>query len=141
MQIKIEIDVKPEELRRFLGLPDVAGLQEDLVQFIRDKVTAASETFDPAAFVRANVEGLKKSPRLQRIWLGAAARVNAAAQAAAEAAAEAGDDLAQSVKEATHSPAPKSPGRRTAKAQTQRPRKPRSATSRARPGVDKVNGG
>ena len=31
MQIKVEIEVKPEELRRFLGLPDVAGLQEDAI--------------------------------------------------------------------------------------------------------------
>ena len=38
MQIKIEIDLKPEELRRFLGLPDVVGLQEDVVQFFRLEV-------------------------------------------------------------------------------------------------------
>ena len=52
MQIKIEIDVKPEELRRFLGLPDVAGLQEDLIKFVREKFGSASESFDPGAIVR-----------------------------------------------------------------------------------------
>ena len=53
MQIKIEIDVKPEELRRFLGLPDVAGLQEEVINFLRDKVSDANERFDPTEFVKA----------------------------------------------------------------------------------------
>jgi len=61
MQIKIEIDVKPEELRRFLGLPDVAGLQEDIVQFLREKMGQASETFDPASFVKENLQTLRNS--------------------------------------------------------------------------------
>src|SRR5581483_7873928 len=51
MQIKIEIDVKPEELRRFLGLPDVAGLQEDIIQYLRDRLGAAAES-GPASFVK-----------------------------------------------------------------------------------------
>ncbi|MGH8430256.1 MAG: hypothetical protein ACREUF_07615, partial [Solimonas sp.] len=59
MQIKIEIDVKPEELRRFLGLPDISGLQDDIVAFLRDKVGAASE-FDAAGFVKHNLDVLRK---------------------------------------------------------------------------------
>lgn len=60
MQIKVEIDVKPEELRRFLGLPDVAGLQEDLLSFLRDKMDQASENLSPATdFVRDNLGTLK----------------------------------------------------------------------------------
>jgi hypothetical protein len=58
MQIKIEIDVKPEELRRFLGLPDVSGLQDEIVAFLRDKVEAASE-FDAGGFVKSNFDALK----------------------------------------------------------------------------------
>jgi len=67
MQIRIEIDVKPEELRRFLGLPDVAGLQEDVIQFLREKVGAASESFDPATFVRDNLQTLRRSAAWQKI--------------------------------------------------------------------------
>lgn len=37
MLIKVEIDLKPEELRHLLGLPDVAGLQEDMISYIRTK--------------------------------------------------------------------------------------------------------
>lgn len=67
MQIRIEIDLKPEELRRFLGLPDVAGLQEDVIQFLREKVGSASENFDPANFVKENFESLRKSAAWRKI--------------------------------------------------------------------------
>lgn len=67
MQIKIEIDVKPEELRRFLGLPDVAGLQDDVVQFLREKVGQVNENFNPADFVKGNLDLLRKSPAWKRL--------------------------------------------------------------------------
>lgn len=67
MQIKIEIDVKPEELRRFLGLPDVAGLQEDLIQLFRDKVGQVNENFNPGDFLRGNLDLIKQSPAWKRI--------------------------------------------------------------------------
>ena len=79
MQIKVEIDVKPEELRRFLGLPDVAGLQEDLVTFLRDKVGQASENLSPAAeFVRDNLGSLKDtgSAAVQRLLSSVKVRVS-----------------------------------------------------------------
>ncbi|WP_428309817.1 hypothetical protein [Hydrocarboniphaga sp.] len=62
MQIKIEIDVKPEELRRFLGLPDVAGLQDDVVRFLREKVGAASDSFDPAAVLQSSLDLIRRNP-------------------------------------------------------------------------------
>ena len=79
MQIKVEIDVKPEELRRFLGLPDVAGMQEDLVAFLRDKVGQASENLSPAAeFVRDNLGTLKDtgSAAVQRLLSSVKVRVS-----------------------------------------------------------------
>ena len=45
MIIKIEIDVKPEELRAFLGLPDVVGIQEDIINYVRTRVSN-TEGFD-----------------------------------------------------------------------------------------------
>ncbi len=73
MQIKIEIDVKPEELRRFLGLPDVAGLQEDMIKFLREKLGAAGENFDPANFVKDSLDSFMRHPKVQRVLFGAAA--------------------------------------------------------------------
>ena len=66
MQIKIEIDLKPEELQRFLGLPDVAGMREELLQFIKEKVAS-----DPATFVRDNLDQLLKTRAVRRILYGA----------------------------------------------------------------------
>lgn len=80
MQIRIEIDVKPEELRRFLGLPDVAGLQEDLISFLRDKLGSAAETFDPASFVKDNLQTLRQSAPWQ-LLVSAKARTAGAAAA------------------------------------------------------------
>ena len=67
MQIRIEIDVKPEELRRFLGLPDVAGLQDDVVQFLREKVGQVNENFNPGDFVKGNLDQLRQSPAWKRL--------------------------------------------------------------------------
>ena len=58
MQIKIEIDVKPEELRRFLGLPDVGALQDDIVDFLREKVGDVADS-GPGTFVKSNLDAFK----------------------------------------------------------------------------------
>ncbi|MBR9812897.1 hypothetical protein GYB61_03450 [bacterium] len=56
MIIKIEIDVKPEELRAFLGLPDVVGIQEDIINYVRTRVSSGAEGLDPTELVRGGVE-------------------------------------------------------------------------------------
>lgn len=70
MQIRVEIEVTPEELRRFLGLPDVAGLQEDLMAYVRDRLGDVNENFRPSDFVRANLETVLKSKAWRRIMDG-----------------------------------------------------------------------
>jgi hypothetical protein len=86
MQIKIEIDVKPEELRRFLGLPDVAGLQEDVLHFLREKLGAASESFDPASFVKDNLQTIRNSGTWKKFVAAAKARTTGLVPEAAPAA-------------------------------------------------------
>lgn len=81
MQIKIEIDVKPEELRRFLGLPDIAGLQDDIIGFLRDKMGAAGD-FDPASFVKTNLDALRNSAP----WKNIAAKIRIAEETEASKA-------------------------------------------------------
>jgi hypothetical protein len=81
MQIKIEIDVRPDELRRFLGLPDVAALPADVVGFVRELAGAASE-FDASQFVRTNLKTLSKNPAFQKV----AARIRILDEEAAAAA-------------------------------------------------------
>jgi len=66
MQIKVEIDLKPEELQRFLGIPDIGALREELIQFLKERVAK-----DPAGFVRENLELFLNSRPVQRILYGA----------------------------------------------------------------------
>jgi len=69
MRIKMEIDMKPEELQRFLGLPDVAAMREELMQFIKERVAA-----DPAGFLLDNLDKLGKSKPVRRLLYGTRAR-------------------------------------------------------------------
>lgn len=65
MKIKIEIDLKPEELQRFLGIPDVAGMREEVLLFIKERIAA-----DPAGFLRDNLRQLRKNPAVRRVLYG-----------------------------------------------------------------------
>lgn len=65
MRIKMEIDMKPEELQRFLGLPDVAAMREEILQFIKERVAA-----DPAAFVMDNLGRVSRSRAVRRLLYG-----------------------------------------------------------------------
>jgi len=76
MIIKAEIYLKPGELRRLLGLPDVAGLQEDMTSYIRTKMAQGVEGFDAATLLRGG------SKAWQRLFAMAFSR--AAEQAAEE---------------------------------------------------------
>lgn len=70
MKVKIEIDLTPSELRALIGLPDVAGLQEDMIEYLRDRVSHGVEGFDPAGFVRDNVQNSKAWKRLMAVARG-----------------------------------------------------------------------
>lgn len=68
MKIRIDIKVKPEEVRTLIGLPDVAGLQEDMIQYIREKMAAGVDGFEPLTLMKQMVpvsiqtaEGLQKA--------------------------------------------------------------------------------
>lgn len=72
MKINIEIDVTPAELRQFLGLPDVAGLQEDMIEYVRGRVARGAENFDPGDLLRESTAWGNKT--LQRLFSMAATR-------------------------------------------------------------------
>jgi hypothetical protein len=60
MNIKIDIELTPQELRQFIGLPDVAGLQDDMIHFVREKVSKGIENVD--------VDALKQGIQSSRAW-------------------------------------------------------------------------
>lgn len=65
MKVKVEIDMKPEELQRFLGMPDVGAMREEVMRFIKERIAA-----DPAGFLMDNLEQLSKTRPLRRLLYG-----------------------------------------------------------------------
>ena len=53
MKVNVEVDMTPEEARRFMGLPDVAPLQEKMLEEMQAKMKAAFDTGDPEAMMQA----------------------------------------------------------------------------------------
>lgn len=43
MKINVEIDITPEELRRFLGLPDVQGFQQHMLESFTENITGSQD--------------------------------------------------------------------------------------------------
>jgi microcystin-dependent protein len=52
VKISIDIDVTPQELRNFFGLPDVTGLHEEMMAQIRKQMLAGMEGMDPMTLMR-----------------------------------------------------------------------------------------
>ena len=68
MKIKIEVDTTPEEMRRFLGLPDLGDIQSDLLAKVRERMQAGAEGYDPLTLLRPfmpenlrSMEGFQKA--------------------------------------------------------------------------------
>ena len=53
MKIKVEVDCTPEEARSFLGLPDVAPIQEAMSEHIEERVKSAMSLFEPESLLKA----------------------------------------------------------------------------------------
>ena len=53
MKMNIELDMTPEEARKFLGLPDVTKLQEKMLSEMEKRMKAAVDVNDPEAMLRA----------------------------------------------------------------------------------------
>lgn len=43
MNINIEIDLTPDEMRRFMGLPDVQGWQQQMIESYTENLTSSQE--------------------------------------------------------------------------------------------------
>ena len=47
MKVTVDIDCSPDEARRFLGLPDVAPMQEMILEHMQSQIMKASTAMDP----------------------------------------------------------------------------------------------
>jgi hypothetical protein len=50
--MKISIDMTPEEMRKLMGWPDVQGLQEEMINKIREQMNAGAEGYDPLSLMQ-----------------------------------------------------------------------------------------
>jgi hypothetical protein len=53
MKIHVEMDMTPEEARKLMGLPDVSKMQEKMMAELSKRVSAAMDTKDPEAMMKA----------------------------------------------------------------------------------------
>lgn len=57
MKIKVEFDITPKELRESLGLPDVSGLQEEVIEALQTRLKDTVENYDPTSVIKGWIEG------------------------------------------------------------------------------------
>lgn len=71
MNIKLDIEVTPQELRAFFGLPDVEPLQRDMLDVIRRNMASGTEGFDPLALMKPWLPPhLQSMEGLYGLWQG-----------------------------------------------------------------------
>ena len=69
MKFTIDVDCTPEEARRFLGLPDVAPLQQEMMAEIQRRITAGLENMDPEFLMKTWLPaGLQGMEQLQNMF-------------------------------------------------------------------------
>ncbi|ROR32097.1 DUF6489 family protein [Inmirania thermothiophila] len=73
MKIRIDVEAKPEELRAFFGLPDVAPLQRELMERLRAQMEQGVKGFEAAALLAPLLpEHLRSLEAVQRAFWSAA---------------------------------------------------------------------
>ena len=69
MKITIDIDCTPEEARRFLGLPDVAPVQDLVMEQVKAQMAKNLSAMDPESLLKTWVpQGLKGIEELQKAF-------------------------------------------------------------------------
>lgn len=68
MKVTINIDCSPEEARTFLGLPDVAPMQEALMAEVQKRMEANIRAMNPEQMLKtwlpASLEGLEQMQKM-----------------------------------------------------------------------------
>lgn len=71
MKVTIEVECTPDEARSLIGLPDIAGMQNAMVEKIQEKLIATVENADAESLMKfwlpTALGGVEK---LQKLFLG-----------------------------------------------------------------------
>lgn len=69
MKVEFEIECTPEEARRFLGLPDVAPLQEKMMKEMEERMAENIRSMDPENFIKTWFPmGLQSMQDMQKMF-------------------------------------------------------------------------
>ncbi|MEM7282235.1 MAG: DUF6489 family protein [Pseudomonadota bacterium] len=68
MKLKLEVDLTPKEFREAVGLPDVAGIQKEIIDTVRTKMMEGVDGFDVASMFKSFVsQGMVTAGEMQKI--------------------------------------------------------------------------
>ncbi len=73
MKITMNVECTPEEARSFFGLPDVAPMQEAVMQELQAQMIANIKAMDPQALIQQWVPlGMQNMEQMQKMFWGQA---------------------------------------------------------------------
>lgn len=76
MKIKIEFDLTPQEFRQSLGLPDIAGLQDEALSLLQSRLGDDIGKIEMSSLVENwFTQGLAASRKVQELFTAAVAEV------------------------------------------------------------------
>ena len=70
MNVRIDIDITPEELRRLAGLPDVQPFHDGLMEKLREQLRAGAEGYDPLALFQPYMNSAVISMEMFQRFMG-----------------------------------------------------------------------
>jgi len=74
MNVKIDIDISPDELRRLLGLPDVEPIQREMMDKLRKRMLEGVDGYDPVKLLQPYLTGTLASWDLVRKMVSVAGK-------------------------------------------------------------------
>lgn len=74
MNVKIDIDITPEEMRKLFGLPDVEAFQRQVMDDIRQRMLEGADGYDPLKLFQPYLTGTLASWDIFQKMFAAAGR-------------------------------------------------------------------
>lgn len=129
MRIKIDIEVSPEEIRTLIGLPNLGGLQEDMIHYMRDKMSSGMEESKEIAVMLKQFlpESVSTASNLQKIFSRGMERFTSEVSSAVQEFNDGGTSTKETKGKNDKQPSAKT---KTAKAKTTKPKTTRSASKK-----------
>lgn len=83
MKLNVNVEATPQELREFLGLPNVQPLQQEMMEIIRENMLKGVQGFDPVSLMKPFLAGsmpVQSIENLQKVFWDTFSKASAAPQ-------------------------------------------------------------